>query len=317
MTVSFTCWQPGAAVAACMAAVMLCCSDLPPPPIGQLQLGLASGIGEAQFKLTHATFAISGAAELELSSEDDPASDSLQRALPVGQYSVELLAGWQLARIGPLGASAVAAELSSNNPLEFSISAGALTTLTFQFRTLGGAATPSGEGQVRVDIEVDGTSAPHLVISELMKNPEVLPDADGEWLELHNAGSQPVDLGGCTLARDEQSLALEGGISIEPGGYMTFSNGEMPGFDADVLYRGITLPNSGSFVLRLACADQVLDEVGLDAIAVPSRAGHSLSLSGSAMDAASNDLPSSWCEGTTAYNGDLGTPGSANPDCAP
>jgi lamin tail-like protein len=306
-----------AGVLAGMGAAALGCSDLPAPPIGQLQLGLASGIGEAQFKLTHANFSISGDAQLELSSEDDPASDSLQRALPVGQYSVELLAGWQLERVGPSGASAVAAELSSNNPLEFSISAGDLTTLTFQFRTLGGGTTATGDGQVRLDIEVDGTSSPHLVISEFMKNPEVLPDAQGEWLELHNAGSQPVDLGGCTLARDDQELALDGGISIEPGGYMTFSNGEMPGFDADVLYRGITLPNSGGFVLRLACAEQLLDEVGLNAVAVPSRAGHSLSLSGSAMDGASNDLAQNWCEGTSAYNGDLGTPGSANPDCPP
>ena len=293
------------------------CSDLAAPPIGQLQLGLASGIGDAQFRLTQASFAIDGAAQVTLSSEDDPESDTLQRALPAGQYSVALLDGWQLERVGPSGNVAVAAQLSSDNPLGFSIAAGALTTLTFQFQTSGSSVTLEGDGQVRVAIEVDGMGAPHVIISELMKNPEALPDADGEWLELHNAGSQPFELEGCTLTRDTQELPLEAGSSIEPGGYLTFSNGEAPGFQADVLYRGITLPNTGAFALALECDGQLIDEVRLDPATVPNRAGRSLSLSAAALDDASNDEPANWCEGVSAYNGDLGTPGSTNPNCAP
>jgi hypothetical protein len=291
------------------------CSDLPAPPIGQLQLGLQSGIGEAQFRLSQAEFAISGAAELTLQSEDDPESDSLELALPVGQYTVELLEGWQLERVGASGTSVVAAELSSTNPMSFGISAGQLTTLTFQFRTRAGSASGSGDGQLRVEIEVDGVATPHVVISEYMKNPETLPDADGEWLELYNAGNAPVDLGGCTLARDEQVLPLEGGFPIEPGAYLTFANGETPGFEPDILYRGVTLPNTGAFNLRLSCGEQVLDEVGASVAAVPHRAGHSLSLSGSVMNEAANDLPANWCEAADTYNGDFGTPGAANPPC--
>ncbi len=296
---------------------LLGCSDLPPPPIGQLQLGLASGIGDAQFRLTHASFAIDGAARLTLSSEEDPASDTLQRALPAGQYSVALLDGWQLERVGSSGNVAVAAQLSSENPLGFSIAAGALTTLTFQFQTSGSSVSLESDGQVRVAIEVDGMSAPHVILSEVMKNPEALPDAEGEWLELHNAGSQPFELGGCTLTRDTQELPLEAGSSIEPGGYLTFSNGETPGFAADVSYRGITLPNTGAFVLTLVCEGQLIDEVRLDPATAPNRAGRSLSLSAAALDDASNDLPAHWCEAVSAYNGDFGTPGSANPSCAP
>jgi hypothetical protein len=294
----------------------LACGELPEPPIGQLRLGLSSGIGDRHYRLTHASFAIEGAAELTLDSDDDPASDVLQRSLPEGGYSVRLLDGWQLERSSGGAGEPVAAELSSGNPLPFSIAAGELTTVTFQFRTLGGGGGEAGgDGEVRIAIEVDGASTPRVIFSELMKNPEVLPDADGEWLELFNAGSEAVDLGGCTLSRDDQELGLEGSLVLEPGGYLTLSNGERPGFSPDVLYSGLTLPNSGAFLLRLACAGTTLDEVNVDASTPAQRAGRSLSLSAAALDEAANDDPERWCEGSASYNGDYGTPGADNPAC--
>jgi lamin tail-like protein len=294
------------------------CSDLPPPPIGQLSLGLSSGVGDAQYKLTQASFSIAGAAELTLSSEDDPASDSVQRTLLAGDYSVRLLEGWQLQRLGPAGSERVEAELTSANPLPFSILAGELTTVTFQFRTLGagGDESPAG-GELRIAIEVDGASSPIVVLSELMKNPEILPDADGEWIELYNAGSQALDLGGCSLARDTQELTFDSDLSLAAGAYLTLANGDTPGFTPDLVYSGLTLPNSGAFVLRLACGDQVLDTVTVDPSLSTQRAGHSLSLSGAAMDDVSNDNAARWCEGAASYDGDFGTPGAPNPDCAP
>src|SRR5690242_13575493 len=131
------------ALLCCFAA--LACSDLPELPIGQLRLGLTSGIGESRFRLERATFAISGSAQVELSSDDSPDGDNLQRALPAGDYSAELLPGWQLARSGPAGSQPIAAELVSSNPLDFSIRAGELTTVTYQFRTTG-EAPPGGPG---------------------------------------------------------------------------------------------------------------------------------------------------------------------------
>jgi hypothetical protein len=299
------------------ASALLACSDLPELPIGQLRLGLSSGIGDARFRLEKASFAIDGAAQLTLSSADSPDSDTLQRALPVGDYTAELLPGWQLQRASTSASQAVPAELVSHNPLDFSIRAGELTTLTFQFRTSGEPPAPDADGQLRVAIEVDGKGTPQVLFSELMKNPEVLPDADGEWLELYNAGTQALELGGCELRRDEQKLPLEEGFSIAAGGYLTFSNGEMPGFRPDILYKGITLPNTGAFVLALACGAQLIDQVTIDSSMLPNKAGHSLSLSPSALDPVANDRPENWCDSVSAYNGDFGTPGEANPACAP
>lgn len=298
-----------------LLAALTSCSGLSEPPIGQLRLGLASGLGELRYKLGRASFAVAGAAELTIESEDDPAADVLERALPEGDYSVHLLDGWQLERLGPGSSELVTAELTSDNPLPFSIHAGELTTVVFQFRTLGVDARRSGEGDLRIAIAVDGAGPPLVVFSELMKNPEALPDADAEWIELFNAGSEAVDLGGCSLSRDDQELTFDSEAPIAAGGYLTLANGEAPGFEPDVLYSGLTLPNSGAFVLRLACGEQLLDEVAVTASEPAQRAGRSLSLSGAASSAALNDDPLRWCEGASSYNGDFGTPGAANPLC--
>lgn len=292
------------------------CSDLPPPPIGQMQLALSSGVGDAQYRLSRASFAITGAAELNLDSDDEPESDTLERALPAGDYAVELLPGWQLERRGPLGLEPVSAELASQNPLAFAISPGGLTTLTFQFRTTAGSAAAAGDGRVRIGVAVDGVGAPAVVISELMKNPEALPDAEGEWIELYNAGTEAVALEGCTLARDDAQITLDGSVIMAPGTYLTFANGTSPGFVADVHYSGLTLPNSGAFRLQLSCGEQLLDAVSVDPAALANGAGRSLSLSRASFDAVANDTASNWCEGAQSYNGDLGTPGAENPDCA-
>jgi hypothetical protein len=313
-------WGSFARVSALACAPVLACANLPPPPVGQLRLGLSSGFGEERYRLSQASFAIEGAAEVTLDSDDEPAKDSLEQALPEGEYSVQLLDGWQLQRVDAAASAPVRAELTSANPLPFSIVPGELTTVTFQFRTLGDAEGPppaGGDGELRIDIEVDGVGAPHVVISELMKNPAALADADGEWVELYNAGSADVDLGGCTLARDDQDLAIEGSLVLAPGDYLTLANSETPGFAPDVLYGGLTLPNSESFVLRLACGAQLLDQVAVDAAVPTQRAGRSLSLSGRALDELANDDPARWCEATSSYNGDFGTPGTQNPSCTP
>jgi hypothetical protein len=298
-------------------AVTAACSDLPPPPVGQLRLGLSSGVGEDHYRLGRATFAVEGNAELTLDSEDDPASDALQRALPEGDYSVRLLDGWQLERVGASGSELVSAELASDNPLPFTIRPGQLTTVVFQFHTLGqdqrGAG--GGDGELRVAIEVNGAASPHVLISELMKNPEAVPDADGEWIELFNAGTTSIDLGGCALARGEQDVTIEGSLPLGAGEYLTFANAESPGFVPDVVYSGLTLPNADAFTLRLSCGEQLLDEISVDPALPAQRAGHSLSLSGDAMDGLSNDAPAHFCEGTQSYGGDYGTPGAANPVC--
>jgi hypothetical protein len=296
------------------ASFSVACSGIPELPIGQLQVALSSGVGDLRYRLQGAEFELSGDAELSLSSEDDAGADSLERTLPEGSYSLELLDGWQLLKQSAQGERAVQAELVSDNPVAFVIGTGAITHVSFQFET---HAEPGGGdgGSLRVGIQVDGVGAPALVISELMKNPEALADTQGEWIELYNAGAAPLSLAGCTLSRGDQSFTFDQGISVAAGQYITLANSADPGFLPTATYRGVTLPNTGALSLRVSCGEQLLDAVELNQAAALNRAGHSLSLGAARLDRAANDVESSWCEGTSAYNGDLGTPGRSNPDC--
>ncbi len=251
-----------------------------------------------------------------MSGDDDPNADTLARALPAGNYDLELRDGWQLLALDAAGERPVAAALVSDNPVAFTIDIGDTTNVSFQFETRGDDGGPRGnDGSLRVGIEVDGVGAPALVISEIMKNPEALADTQGEWIELYNAGSSPVSLTGCTLARGDQSFSFGDGITIAPDQYITLANSSDPGFAPTATYRGLTLPNSGAVSLRLACGAQLLDAITLTQAAAQNRAGHSLSLGAAHLDSAANDAEKSWCDGASAYNGDRGTPGQANPDC--
>jgi lamin tail-like protein len=292
----------------------VCCSGVPELPIGRLQVALSSGVGGQRYRLQGAHFELSGDAELELSSDEDASADTLERPLPEGSYSLELEDGWQLLKIDAGGEHPVHAELVSDNPVAFVIDTGAITHLSFQFETRGGEGT-NDQGSLHVGIQVDGVGAPDLVISELMKNPEALADTQGEWIELYNAGQAPLSLAGCTLSRDDQSFTFVESVVIAPAQYATLANSADPGFVPTATYRGVTLPNSGALSLRVSCGEQLLDAVTLSQAAALNRAGHSLSLAASRLDPAANDLESGWCEGAGAYNGDLGTPGRANPDC--
>jgi hypothetical protein len=289
---------------------------VPELPIGRLEVALASGVGDQRYRLQGAEFTLTGDAELSLSGDDDPSADTLARALPAGAYNLLLEDGWQLVAVAETGERAVPADLVSDNPVAFTIDTGGTTHISFQFetRSAGGAAS-ADDGSLRVGIEVDGVGAPTIVITEVMKNPDALADTQGEWLELFNAGSATVSLAGCSLARGDQSFSFGDGFSIAPGQYVTLANSADPGFTPTATYRGLTLPNSGAVSLRLGCGAQLLDAITLTQVAAQNRAGHSLSLDAAQRDPAANDAETSWCDATTPYNGDLGTPGQPNPDC--
>jgi len=46
----------------------------------------------------------------------------------------------------------------------------------------------------RIESRGSVSTVPHMVISEVMANPRAVPDERGEWFELHNLDSNPIDL---------------------------------------------------------------------------------------------------------------------------
>jgi hypothetical protein len=159
-----------------------------------------------------------------------------------------------------------------------------------------------------------------LVITEIMADPNGADDGL-EWLEIVNAGPQPVDLAGLTLvaSRADGSSARTHVMTTQPlaaGGFLAL--GDVPpdrkplylgyGFGADLELRN----HDGR--IALLCGATVVDEVSY-ALAPT---GAALELDGAlAPTAAANDVAGNWCPAVLSYDGvNRGTPGAANEPCA-
>ena len=298
------------------AGVVLGCSD---PPLhrantGRVELALRTSVGEVSYELRDASFEITGPVNVARSSQEAPEATVIEQELPVGEYLAELLPAWRLFLVSSEQSTEVAATLVTENPVSFSISAGATTEVSYGFE-IGAARAELGTGVVQIGIDVTQRQAESVVFTELMYNPAELADSAGEWFELQNAGPAAVDLNGCIVQRDTTQLTVSQPLELAPGQVVTFANGDAPGFVPDYEYSSLTLPNSTVFTLSLHCAGELLDTITVDPAAWPGGAGIATSLSATSTSATANDDPASWCAATDPYNTDLGTPGSANPEC--
>jgi hypothetical protein len=232
----------------------------------------------------------------------------------VGDYSAQLNPGWQLVQASAPEV-ALDATLISDNPLAFSVVSEEITPLQFRFAVLDDSDGPNATGQVALGIDVVKERTRALIFSELMSNPAALGDSAGEWVELSNVGKEAIALGGCKLLRDGKGFTIESTLSVEPGESVALANGEAPGFMPALVYSSVTLPNSALFTLEIQCQGEVLDQISVDPSTWPGGNGVAASLSPSVHSPEANDDPSLWCDATTAYATDLGTPGVSNPAC--
>jgi hypothetical protein len=168
------------------------------------------------------------------------------------------------------------------------------------------ATTPSAEGD--------------LVITEIMPDPEAVGDLQGgEWFEVHNPSSnQTYTLKNCELrSGTNETYTISSDLDVAPGEYVTFADSKDPGFQETLSYSDeLTLTNSGDTV-TVACSSVVIAEVAYDGgTNFPDAKGASMSLSPNALNETDNDDGSNWCEASSDYNGDKGTPNGRNDSCS-
>ena len=164
-----------------------------------------------------------------------------------------------------------------------------------------------------------------LVITEIMVNPKAVDDPKGEWFEVFNATTAPIDLAGFTIGDNKTDLHVIApkkplilaagkrfvlGTNADPG-----SNG---GLIVDYAYgNDVTLANNGD-TIAISFAKTIVDQVVYAFPDFPGFAGRSMQLDPGQQTAAANDLASSWCAASVTYgDGDYGTPGALNPACVP
>jgi hypothetical protein len=193
--------------------------------------------------------------------------------------------------------------------------------------TPGAVGDDCGGGNMDGMCDDDGTLRPivppsgeDLVITEVMANPALVTDANGEWFEL--AVGANVDLNGLQLYTVQDGVAalettLGGAACIEAtaGSRVIFvrnaTMAENGGLPEGGFVMGFGLANDDRGV-AIGVADVILDTVTWTS----SPAGASRSLDEGFVTTVGNDDPLNWCTSTTPYNAvDEGTPAATNDAC--
>ena len=131
-----------------------------------------------------------------------------------------------------------------------------------------------------------------LVITEVMVNPQVVPDPAGEWFEVLNMADDVRYLNGLLLvateAGEEHVVDSDDLLAVEPGELFVFgnnadfdSNGNV---DVDYEYSGITLSNE-SEELAIWTTEEVIESCAWDdGATMPDEPGASMSLDAQALE---------------------------------
>jgi Lamin Tail Domain len=165
-----------------------------------------------------------------------------------------------------------------------------------------------------------------LVITEVMPSPAKASDANGEWFEARVRND--VDLNGVGLDRMGDNnikpdvITATDCVHVTAGSYVVFARSSVPAMNGGIPAAVI----AGTFKFSLiAGSPTVPGDVAIlagttvvDAVSwTRSTTGKSLQLDPDLVDPSANDTESNFCDATTIYGqGDLGTPGAANTQCA-
>ena len=164
---------------------------------------------------------------------------------------------------------------------------------------------------------VEGAAA-FVAINEIMADPSRATDADGEWLELYNWGTGPIDVAGWSIVSNDGAHAIAGSLVIPAGGYVVLgrSTNTKRNGGAPVQYAygsAITLANAGDW---LALRDA--SGAGVDSVTwTSSSPGVARGVINAGADNTAVD-GSNWQDATSTFGGgrtetrDYGTPGLQN-----
>ncbi|HEX6042757.1 DNA/RNA non-specific endonuclease [Longimicrobium sp.] len=179
---------------------------------------------------------------------------------------------------------------------------------------------PTGAASSSARLDLQAPAAPGLVINEIMPNPAGVADELGEWFEIYNAGSTPVDLRDYRIASNNDAVhVINQSVVVPAGGYAVLARNGDPGVNGGVTahysyaHQTFNLNNSGTDWLALRAPDgATLDSVSWGTSSPPN--GASRGVINPALD---NTLMSgtgaNWSTQTSVYGlGDKGTPGAAN-----
>jgi len=164
---------------------------------------------------------------------------------------------------------------------------------------------------------IAAAETPDLIITEIMKNPDVVDDADGEWIEVYNAGDDDISLEGIAIAGNGDHHTINKDVIVPSNEYAVLCRNEDMLVNSGVpcLYEytspKVILGNSDDVVL-LEVDGVEIDKVEYDDEHFPDDTGVSMELSDIDQD---NSAGSNWHSAQNEFgDGDYGSPGAQNSD---
>ncbi|MCC6453596.1 MAG: lamin tail domain-containing protein [Caldilineaceae bacterium] len=155
------------------------------------------------------------------------------------------------------------------------------------------------------------TIPPRLFLSEIMADPRAASDEMGEWIELYNGDTVPVNLDGWRLRdQDTDQAILSGELWLPPGGYALLARTNDPALNGGVVvqmgYTGLQLANEQDELLLVTPWGLVVDQL------VWGDGTFNIS-TGASLERTGFDAAATWATAHAPWPGsagDLGSPGA-------
>jgi hypothetical protein len=164
-----------------------------------------------------------------------------------------------------------------------------------------------------------------VIITEVMFNPAVVNDGDGEWFEIYNTTDSEINLNGWRFQDDKtktEGFTISTDLMLPAKGYLFFANNDDSATNGglptpDYVYNSSLTLGNGTDGLQIISEGLQTDIVIWDGGNLfPFPSGQSISLRKDKYNSIDNDFGYYWCGASTAYgDGDLGTPGTDNDNC--
>ena len=244
------------------------------------------------------------------------AGASLERTDPANPNSWQTASTPWPGSAGDLGSPGAAFGSLPNTPTPTATSTETITTTATATTTVTVTGTTTAVPTITPTVAPTATvSTPtaQLLITELMANPAAVADSAGEFIELYNPGSAPVNLNGWTLAdegSDRHTIMQD--LLVPPGGYLVLArNGDAAtngGVPVEYVYSGINLANGEDELLLFAPDGSEVERVlwgGASGLAITP---------GASLERMTLDDPALWITAQSQWPGslgDLGSPGAA------
>ncbi|MBN2279874.1 MAG: lamin tail domain-containing protein [Candidatus Marinimicrobia bacterium] len=160
-----------------------------------------------------------------------------------------------------------------------------------------------------------------IIISEIMQNPSKVTDSNGEWFEVYNSSSSPINLNGWRIKDNgSDSHIISGDLIVPPKGFAVLGNNTDFSTNGGVIVNyqfpsTFYLGNNADELIILDDFNNEIDKVEWDGgTAFPDPNGASMVFIGNVTD--NNNIGSNWKTATTPWGTgtDLGSPGYSGAD---